>query len=150
MAIQGLVTYYYNFVNKDNAVEPNQYHQNNMMWMDVLCYHRRNEPNERTAAGTLSILVKKQELFGRYRNTLKYCEDRSLLLGILDCDSHNMHWFRMSSCLRIFCNCFNVTIRRHHFFVISSKNHEHFCLNTSFQYKIFSSSSLSEVPTGSK
>ena len=64
--MQGLVAYYYDHVNKDNAVELNQCRHNHM-GMDV---RYRHEPN-----WTPSLV--KKEYIGGCRNTLEYCEGRS-------------------------------------------------------------------------
>ena len=67
MAMQGLVAYYYDFVNKDNAVELNQCRHNHM-GMDVLYRHEPNYTPQKV----------KKEYLGGCRNTLKYCEGRLL------------------------------------------------------------------------
>jgi hypothetical protein len=64
--MQGLVAYYYDHVNKDNAVELNQCRHNHM-GMDVLYRHEPNYTPGRV----------KKEFVGGCRNTLKYCEGRS-------------------------------------------------------------------------
>jgi len=64
MAMQGLMAYYYDHVNTNNAVELNQCRHNHM-GMDTLYRH---EPN-------FSPRIVKKEYIGGCRNTLPYCED---------------------------------------------------------------------------
>lgn len=64
MAMQGLIAYYYDHINKNNAVELNQCRHNHM-GMDV---KYRNNPN-------YTPRYVKKEYIGGCRNTLDYCED---------------------------------------------------------------------------
>jgi len=64
MAMQGLVAYYYDHVNTENAVELNQCRHNHM-GMDTLYRH---EPN-------YTPRYVKKEYLGGCRNSLKHCED---------------------------------------------------------------------------
>jgi hypothetical protein len=90
--MQGLVAYYYDFVNKDNAVELNQCRHNHM-GMDVLYRHEPNYSPGRV----------KKEFLGGCRNTLKYCEGR-LYLVLLGCDGRMMRWLSFCCPSSFYCH----------------------------------------------